>query len=171
MRTLRLKIVGMLYQRTALSKKPQAVISAEIGKLGEGPMSPDIVFRDPYLLDLLGLTGAYIERDLESAILREIECVLLELGTGFAFVARQKRLSVGKDDFHLDPLFFHRHLRWLDKYERELAKKRQSVSSCAHPPTPSRSNCFNSTPSPSASASTAPSYRRCHCCANGCTRR
>ncbi|MER2517558.1 MAG: PDDEXK nuclease domain-containing protein [Candidatus Accumulibacter phosphatis] len=118
MRTLRLKIVGMLYQRTALSKKPQAVISAEIGKLGEGPMSPDIVFRDPYLLDLLGLTGAYIERDLESAILREIECVLLELGTGFAFVARQKRLSVGKDDFHLDLLFFHRHLRWLDKYER-----------------------------------------------------
>ena len=88
-RTLRLKIGGMLYQRTALSRKPEAVISAEIAKLRQGQMSPDTVFRDPYLLDLLGLTGAYSERDLEGAILREIEGVLLELGTGFTFVARQ----------------------------------------------------------------------------------
>jgi DUF1016 N-terminal domain len=65
-RTLRLKIGGMLYQRTALSKKPESVISAEIGKLREGQMSPDTVFRDPYLLDLLGLQGTYSERDLES---------------------------------------------------------------------------------------------------------
>ena len=119
-RTLRLKIGGMLYQRTALSKKPQAVIAAEIGKLRDGQMSPDTVFRDPYLLDLLGLKGAYSERDLESAILREIEGVLLELGTGFAFVARQKRMSVGKDDFHLDLLFFHRHLRRLIAVELKL---------------------------------------------------
>jgi len=142
-RTLRQKIGGMLFERTALSKKPQAVVAAEIGKLQGGHMSPDLVFRDPYFLDLLGLRGAYSERDLESAILREIEGVLLELGSGFAFVARQKRMSVGKDDFHLDLLFFHRHLRrliavelklesfqpahigqmelylrWLDKYER-----------------------------------------------------
>jgi predicted nuclease of restriction endonuclease-like (RecB) superfamily len=142
-RTLRLKIGGMLFQRTALSKKPKSVIASEIGQLRDGHMTPDLVFRDPYLLDLLGLKGAYSERDLESAILREIEGVLLELGTGFAFVARQKRMSVGKDDFHLDLLFFHRHLRrliavelklesfqpahvgqmelylrWLDKYER-----------------------------------------------------
>ena len=142
-RTLRLKIGGMLFQRTALSRKPKSVIASDIGQLRDGHMTPDLVFRDPYLLDLLGLKGAYSERDLESAILREIEGVLLELGTGFAFVARQKRMSVGKDDFHLDLLFFHRHLRrliavelklesfqpahvgqmelylrWLDKYER-----------------------------------------------------
>jgi predicted nuclease of restriction endonuclease-like (RecB) superfamily len=142
-RTLRQKIGGMLFQRTALSRKPKDVIAAEIVKLRDGQMSPDTVFRDPYLLDLLGLTGAYSERDLESAILREIEGVLLELGTGFAFVARQKRMSVGGNDFYLDLLFFHRHLRcliavelklesfqaahvgqmelylrWLDKYER-----------------------------------------------------
>jgi predicted nuclease of restriction endonuclease-like (RecB) superfamily len=78
-RTLRQKIGGMLFQRTALSKKPQAVIAAEIDRLRDGQMSPDIVFRDPYLLDLLGLKGAFSERDLESAILREIEGVLLEL--------------------------------------------------------------------------------------------
>jgi predicted nuclease of restriction endonuclease-like (RecB) superfamily len=119
-RTLRKKIGGMLYQRTALSKQPDAVIGAEIDKLRGGQMSPDLVFRDPYLLDLLGLQGAYSERDLESAILREIEGVLLELGTGFAFVARQKRMSVGKDDFHLDLLFFHRHLRRLVAVELKL---------------------------------------------------
>ncbi len=142
-RTLRTKIGGMLYQRTALSKQPKSVITRELARLRDGHMTPDIVFRDPYLLDLLGLKGAYSKRDLESAILREIEGVLLELGTGFAFVARQKRMSVGKDDFHLDLLFYHRHLRrliavelklesfqpahvgqmelylrWLDKYER-----------------------------------------------------
>ena len=119
-RTLRQKIGSMLFQRTALSKRPKAVISAEISKLRDGQMSPDTVFRDPYLLDLLGLKGAYSERDLESAILREIEGVLLELGTGFAFVARQKRMSVGKDDFHLDLLFFHRHLRRLIAVELKL---------------------------------------------------
>jgi len=119
-RTLRQKIGGMLYERTALSKKPDTIISAEIANLREGRMSPDLVFRDPYLLDLLGLQGAYSERDLESAILREIETVLLELGSGFTFVARQKRMSVGKDDFHLDLLFFHRHLRRLIAVELKL---------------------------------------------------
>ena len=119
-RTLRLKIGGMMFQRTALSKKPKSVIASEIGQLRDGHMTPDLVFRDPYLLDLLGLKGAYSERDLESAILREIEGVLLELGSGFAFVARQKRMSVGKDDFHLDLLFFHRHLRRLIAVELKL---------------------------------------------------
>ena len=119
-RTLRKKIGGMLFQRTALAKKPQQVIAAEIGQLRAGQLSPDVVFRDPYFLDLLGLTGAYSEADLESAILREIEGVLLELGTGFTFVARQKRMSVGRDDFHLDLLFFHRHLRRLIAVELKL---------------------------------------------------
>ena len=119
-RTLRKKIGGMLFQRTALAKQPEQVIAAEIGQLRAGQLSPDVVFRDPYFLDLLGLTGAYSEADLESAILREIEGVLLELGTGFTFVARQKRMSVGRDDFHLDLLFFHRHLRRLIAVELKL---------------------------------------------------
>lgn len=119
-RTLRQKIGGMLFQRTALSKNTQEVISAEIASLRDGRMTPDAVFRDPYLLDFLGLKGAYSERDLENAILREIESVLLELGSGFAFVARQKRMSVGQDDFHLDLLFYHRHLRRLIAVELKL---------------------------------------------------
>ena len=119
-RTLRQKIGGMLFQRTALSRNTKAVISSEIANLRDGHMTPDTVFRDPYFLDFLGLKGAYSERDLESAILREIEGVLLELGSGFAFVARQKRMSVGKDDFHLDLLFYHRHLRRLVAVELKL---------------------------------------------------
>ena len=119
-RTLRQKIGGMLFQRTALSKNTKAVISAEIANLRDGRMTPDTIFRDPYFLDFLGLKSAYSEQDLESAILREIEGVLLELGSGFAFVARQKRMSVGKDDFHLDLLFYHRHLRRLIAVELKL---------------------------------------------------
>ena len=119
-RTLRQKVGSMLYQRTALAKRPQSLIAAEISQMRDGKLTPDIVFRDPYFLDLLGLQGAFSERDLESAILREIEGVLLELGAGFTFVARQKRMSVGRDDFHLDLLFFHRHLRRLVAVELKL---------------------------------------------------
>ena len=119
-RTFRSKIGGMLFQRTALSKNPKAVISSEISNLRDGRITPEVVFRDPYLLDFLGLKGAFSEHDLENAILREIEGVLLELGTGFAFVARQKRKSVGNDDFHLDLLFYHRHLRRLIAVELKL---------------------------------------------------
>jgi len=119
-RTFRQKIGSMLYQRTALSKSPKKVVADEIANLRDGRVSPDTVFRNPYMLDFLGLKGAYSERDLETAILREIETVLLELGHGFSFVARQKRMSVGKDDFHLDLLFYHRHLRRLIAVELKL---------------------------------------------------
>ncbi|MEI6233865.1 MAG: PDDEXK nuclease domain-containing protein [Planctomycetota bacterium] len=119
-RTFRQKIGGMLFQRTALSKNSKAVIAAEIANLRDGRVTPDTVFRDPYFLDFLGLKGAYSERDLEQAILREIEGVLLEFGSGFAFVARQKRMSVGKDDFYLDLLFYHRQLRRLVAVELKL---------------------------------------------------
>ena len=85
-------------------------------------MTPDLVFRDTYMLDFLGLPDGYSERDLESAILREMERFLLELGAGFTFVARQKRISVGADDFYLDLLFYHRHLRRLVAVELKLEK-------------------------------------------------
>lgn len=119
-RTLRKKIGGMLFQRTALSKNTKEMISTELGNLRAGRVTPETVFRDPYILDCLGLKGAYSECDLESAILREMEGFLLEMGSGFSFVARQKRMSVGKDDFHLDLLFYHRHLRRLIAIELKL---------------------------------------------------
>ena len=120
-RTLRDRIGGMLYERTALSRNSEEVVRRELAGLrDEGRMTPDLVFRDPYLLDFLGLRDTYSEKDLESAILRELESFLLELGSGFAFVARQKRISVGRDDFYLDLLFFHRRLRRLVAVELKL---------------------------------------------------
>jgi predicted nuclease of restriction endonuclease-like (RecB) superfamily len=144
-RTLRAKIDSMLFERTALSKKPAKLAKLELAKLREeDKLTPDLVFRDPYFLDFLKLKGAYQEKDVESAIIRDLEAFILEIGTGFSFIARQKRITVGGDDFYLDLLFFHRdlnrlvamelkmgkfkpehkgqmelYLKWLDKYERK----------------------------------------------------
>lgn len=144
-RVLRQKIRSMLYERTILSKKPDELSRLELKTLREEDrLTPDLVFRDPYFLDFLGLNGAFREKDLETAIMNEMEAFILELGAGFTFVARQKRITVDEDDFYLDLLFFHRnlrclvaielkldkflpehkgqmelYLRWLDKYERQ----------------------------------------------------
>ena len=142
-RTLQDKIKRMLFERTAIAKKTEDVAEQELKLLQRGELTPDLVFRDPYLLDFLGLTGAYNEKDVENAILREMEQFLLELGTHFSFVTRQKRVIVDGDDYYLDLLFFNRklhrlvaielklgplrpdykgqmelYLRWLDKHER-----------------------------------------------------
>jgi predicted nuclease of restriction endonuclease-like (RecB) superfamily len=122
-RTLADKIGGMLYERTALSKKPEALIRKELDTLRvEDKLTPDLVFRDPYILDFLGLADTYSEKDLESAILREIERFLLEFGAGFAFVARQKRITLDGDDYYMDLLFFHRPLRRLVVIELKLGE-------------------------------------------------
>ena len=120
-RTLRRQIDGMLYERTALSKKPAKLIEKELSALRtDGKLTPDLVFKDPYVLDFLGLRDTYSEKDLEAAILRDIERFLLELGAGFAFVERQKRIVIDGEDFHLDLLLFHRRLRRLVLVELKL---------------------------------------------------
>lgn len=113
-KTLRKKIDSMLYERTALSKKPKLVAKAELEALRqEDRLTPDLVFRDPYVLDFLNLNDRYLEKDLEDAIMRELEQFLLELGKGFSFLARQKRITIDDENFHIDLLFFHRDLRRL----------------------------------------------------------
>ena len=120
-RTLREKISGMLFERTALSRKPAELAKQELDLLREeDKLTPDLVFRDPYLLDFLNLKDTYSEQDLEAAILREIESFLLELGYGFTFVARQKRMVIDNQDFYLDLLFFHRKLKRLVAVELKL---------------------------------------------------
>ena len=120
-RTLRKKIDSMLYERTAISKKPDEVVKAELDQLREeNQLSPDLVFKDPYFLDFLGLTDRYLEKDLEDAILRELEQFLLEMGTGFAFLARQKRIQIDNDDYYIDLLFFHRDLNRLIAIDLKL---------------------------------------------------
>jgi predicted nuclease of restriction endonuclease-like (RecB) superfamily len=120
-RTLAKKIQSMLFERTALSKKPDKLIREELDRLrDEDKLTPDFVFRDPYLLDFLGLKDTYAEKDLEAAILREMESFILELGTGFCFVARQKRMQIDHEDYYLDLLFYHRKLRRLVAIELKI---------------------------------------------------
>ncbi len=120
-RTLRDKISGMLYERTALSRKPAALIEQELAALRtQDSVTPALVFRDPYLLDFLGLRDTFSEQDLEAAILRELEAFILELGTDFSFLARQKRIVIDGEDFFIDLLFYHRGLRRLVAIELKL---------------------------------------------------
>ncbi len=144
-RTLRERITSMLYERTALSKKPAEMIAHELAQLRDTQrMTPALLMRDPHILDFLDLQDTWQESDLESAVIREMEAFLLELGAGFSFVARQKRIQLDGEDFHLDLLFYNRklrrlvaielkvgefqatykgqmelYLRWLNKFERE----------------------------------------------------
>src|SRR6266545_2310982 len=113
-RTLRAKVQSMLFERTALSRKPAELARQELQALREEDrLTPDLVFRDPYVLDFLGLADTYSEKDLETAILRELQQFILELGAGFAFIDRQKHLVIDGKDYYLDLLFYHRRLRRL----------------------------------------------------------
>jgi predicted nuclease of restriction endonuclease-like (RecB) superfamily len=120
-RTLDKKIESMLFERTAISKKPKELIKNEIKLLKEeNTLSPDLVFRDPYFLNFLGLEDIYSEKTLEDAILRELEKFILELGQGFTFVERQKRMLIDGDSFKLDLLFYHRKLKRLVAIDLKL---------------------------------------------------
>jgi predicted nuclease of restriction endonuclease-like (RecB) superfamily len=122
-RALEKKIGSMLFERTALSRKPKELAQKELKALKDDDvMTTDLVFRDPYFLDFLGLKGSYSEKDLETAILREIENFLVELGSDFAFISRQKRITVGDTDYYIDLLFFHRRLKSLCAIELKLDK-------------------------------------------------
>lgn len=85
-----------------------------------------MVFRDPYFLDFLGLKDTYSEKDLEKAILNELEKFILEIGQGFTFVDRQKRMTIDNEDYHLDLLFFHRKLKRLVAIDLKLGKFKAS---------------------------------------------
>ena len=122
-RTLRNKIDSMLYERTAISSKPEKVIKTELANLRANEiLSPDLVFKSPYFLEFTGLKGVYSEKSLEDSLLVHLEHFILELGVGFTFVERQKRMIIDGEDFYLDLLFYHRKLRRLIAIELKLGK-------------------------------------------------
>lgn len=115
-RELRNHIERKAFERTEIA-------SAQTPALGlPGDTPPALVFKDPYFLDFLGLRQGHDEADLEAAILRQLEAFILELGRGFAFVERQKRMVIDGDDFYLDLLFYHRRLRRLVAIELKLGR-------------------------------------------------
>ncbi|HPU14244.1 MAG TPA: PDDEXK nuclease domain-containing protein [Aeromicrobium sp.] len=130
--------------RSAIQRKAFERREIADSQVGPGSLVPADTFSDPYLLDFLGLHDDFLEADLEAAILRELESFLLEVGRGFTFVERQKRMIIDDTDFHLDLLLYHRplkrlvavelktgkfdpryegqmklYLKWLDRYERQ----------------------------------------------------
>lgn len=144
-RTLRERMASMLFERTAIARQPEALIRQELDTLrATQAISAPLLLKDPYILDFLGLQDRHLEKNLEDAILRELENFLLELGAGFTFIARQKRIQIDNDDFYIDLLLYNRklkrlvvidlklddfraehkgqmelYLRWLAKYETE----------------------------------------------------
>jgi len=122
-RTLKAKIDGMLYERTAIAKQPEEVILHDLEELrNERKLSADLVFQDPYFLEFLGLHDNYSEKDLENAIIAELQRFITELGNDFAFLARQKRITVDDEDYYIDLLFYHRRLRCLVAIDLKLGK-------------------------------------------------
>jgi predicted nuclease of restriction endonuclease-like (RecB) superfamily len=122
-RALDRKIDSMLFQRTAISKKPEKLVKSELEKLKKNEdFSPDLIFRDHYVLDFLNLKDTYSEKDFEAAILNQIEHFILELGAGFAFLSRQKRMIIDNRDFYLDLLFYHRKLKRLVAIDLKIGK-------------------------------------------------
>lgn len=117
-RQLDRQIQSQLYERVALSYKKEAVIA----KANENPaiLRPEDEIKDTYVLEFLGLKDEYSESDLENALIRHLENFLLELGMGFAFVARQKVFIVGGEHFRIDLLLFHRVLRCLILIELKI---------------------------------------------------
>lgn len=115
-RELRQQIDRKAFERAEIAHTHTLALSAAEGE------SPAIVFKDPYFLDFLGLHQGHDEADLEGAILRQLEAFILELGRGFAFVERQKRMVIDGEDFYLDLLFFHRRLRRLVAIELKLGR-------------------------------------------------
>jgi predicted nuclease of restriction endonuclease-like (RecB) superfamily len=117
------RINSMLYERTQISKLPEETIKNDLSALSnENKMSAELFFRDPYILDFLGLKDTYSEKDLENAILMEIEKFILEMGRDFAFIGRQVRITVGNKDYYIDLLFYHRKLKRLVLIELKLGE-------------------------------------------------
>ena len=122
-RTLDSKIDSQLFERTAISRKPDELIKQELSQLQEeNVLNPDLVFRSSYFLDMLGLPEYFTERDLESAIVSQMQEFICELGTDFAFLGRQKRITVDAVDYYIDLLFYHRSLRRLVAIDLKLGK-------------------------------------------------
>jgi predicted nuclease of restriction endonuclease-like (RecB) superfamily len=122
-RTLRERVNSMLFERTAISKKPEITIRKDLELLNsDNKMSKELFLKDPYLLDFLELQDSFSERDLESTILKELEKLILEFGSEFAFLSRQKRVQIGESDYVMDLLFYHRKLKRLVLIELKIGE-------------------------------------------------
>lgn len=118
--------LGVRDLRRAIDRKAFERREIADSQIPEGSAVPLDAFRDPMLLDMLGLADTFLERDLEAALRRDMESFLLEVGRGWAFVERQKRMTFDGDDYYLDLLFYSRPLRRLIAVELKVGKFKPS---------------------------------------------
>ena len=122
-RILEDKIDGQLYERTAISRRPEEVIKQELQKVRETHVVvPDMVFRSTYFFDILGLPDVFSEEELENAVLNQVEEFMHEMGSDFTLVERQKRITIDSVDYKMDLVFFHRTLRRFIVVDLKLGK-------------------------------------------------
>ncbi|MGD0092989.1 MAG: PDDEXK nuclease domain-containing protein [Planctomycetota bacterium] len=121
-RQLDRQISTQFFERTAHSKRQDLMLAHGRPARPEDAVSLREEIRDPYLLEFLDLKDEYSESELEEAIIRHLEWFLLELGTGFAFVARQKRIRIGDEWYRMDLLLFHRRLKCLVVIDLSIGK-------------------------------------------------
>lgn len=122
-RVLRERINSMMFERTALAKNPEKLILQELENLNrQYTIRPELFLKDPYLLDFLQLGETSSEKEIENAILKELQQFILEFGSDFAFLARQKRIQIGNNDYYMDLLFYHRSLKRLVLIELKLGE-------------------------------------------------
>jgi predicted nuclease of restriction endonuclease-like (RecB) superfamily len=121
-RQLERQINSQLYERLLLSSDKEAVLAIARGEAV--PTNPLQIIKDPMVLEFLGLQqeSAYYEKDLENAVITHLQDFLLELGNGFSFIARQKRLHIGGDDFFVDLVLYHRLLQSFVLFEIKTHK-------------------------------------------------
>lgn len=121
-RQLRDKQDEMAYERSLIAAKPDDEIVKTLEKTTSDHIAPDVVLKNSYILDFLGLSDYYSEEELEDAIAKQLEGFILELGQGFAFLERQKRFTIDGTDYYLDLLFYHRKLKCLVAIDLKLGK-------------------------------------------------
>jgi predicted nuclease of restriction endonuclease-like (RecB) superfamily len=121
-RQLDRQISSQFYERTLLSKNKTAMLKKGEKRLSQEILSAEEEIKDPYILEFLGLKDEYTESDLEEALIGHLEKFLLELGSDFAFLGKQKRLRIGNAWYRIDLIFFHRKLRCLVIIDLKVGK-------------------------------------------------
>ncbi len=121
-RQLRKQEDAMAYERSLIAAKPDDEQVQTLSKVTEGNISPDVILKSSYVVDFLGLKGDFSESKLEDAVVNQLEQFIMELGQDFAFLERQKKISIDSIDYRLDLLFYHRRLRRLFAIDLKLGK-------------------------------------------------
>ena len=121
-RQLRDQEDAMAYERTLIAAKPEDEQIKVLTTVTKSDITPDVILKSSYVVDFLGLDRGFSEEELEDAVVEQLEKFIMELGQDFAFLERQKKISIDSIDYKLDLLFYHRRLHRLFAIDLKLGK-------------------------------------------------